>query len=244
MACAVCRRESSARSRSMRLRAFSKSAWRRTRVWRISLSSACSLATLPSRTSRSSSSLASAEEASPADGSSASDTISIFGSGDFFLSFSNTLASSSQKLRFVERLPEQLRHVGHRRHGALILHAHRPENAERTLHVVAARVGGADQSEVLSGRGHLIDSNLHVDRLRRVNADVEQSHQAVLFLNGREQFAQLRLVGKLGGGGNLRRALHVHLLRRGIRQQGWIAKSQGVAGDLLVALALLRQLGH
>src|SRR5947209_8089600 len=161
MACAVMRRESSARSRSMRLRAFSKSAWRRTMVWRISLRSAWSLATLPSRTSRSSSSLASAEEASPADGSSASGSISISGSGDFFLSFSNTLASSSQKLRFVERLPEQL-----------------------------------------------------------------------------------RLVGKLGSGGNLRRALHVHLLRRGIRQQGWIAKSQGVAGDLLVALALLRQLGH
>src|SRR5260370_2658178 len=158
MACAVMRRESSDRSRSMRLRAFSKSAWRRTMVWRISLRSACSLATLPSRTSRSSSSLASAEEASPADGSSASGTISIFGSGDFFLSFSNTLASSSQKLCFVQRLPEQLRHVGHRRHSALILHAHRAENADRTLHVFAARVGGADQTAVLSSRAPLIDS--------------------------------------------------------------------------------------
>ena len=91
------------------------------------------------------------------------------------------------------------------------MHARGPEDAERALHKIVPRVRGADDGEIFAGFRNFLDADLHVHRFGRFDTRVEHRYQAMFLFDSGEQFAELRLVGELGGADDLRRAFYMNL---------------------------------
>ncbi len=78
---------------------------------------------------------------------------------------------------------------------------------------------------MLSGVRHLVEAELDVHRLGRLDAAAQERDEAVLFIDRFEQLAQLFLTREFDGGGHLRRALDVNLAL------GAVAENRGIAED-------------
>ena len=91
------------------------------------------------------------------------------------------------------------------------MHARWTKHGQRALHKIVAGVWRADDGQIFSGGRNFFYADLYVDRLRRLDASVENSYQAVLLLDGSQQLTKLRLIGELGGADNLGGPFYVHL---------------------------------
>src|SRR3990170_8958353 len=153
---AVCR--TSCCSRSIRLRKFSKSAWRRRSGSKRAFFSPSSFLICSS-----------AGETSAAAGAAASTSGAWLG---FF-----SIGGGESVLR--EQPVEERGHVGDSGDGAGVVHARRPQQAERARPAHPLPVAGADEDEVFHRRRHLLQANLDTrGRSRAFQAVAQQARQA------------------------------------------------------------------
>src|SRR3989338_1173360 len=164
-------------SRSIRLRKFSKSAWRR-RSWskRIFFSSSSFF------------SCSCAAGVSAAAGAAASTSGAWLG---FF-----SIGGGESVLR--EQPVEERGHVGDSGDGAGVVHARRPQQAERARPARPLPVAGADEGEVFHRRRHLLQANLDTrGGSGAFQAVAQQARQALFFFQGGQQGAQRFRIGRL-----------------------------------------------
>src|SRR5580704_11598810 len=91
---------------------------------------------------------------------------------------------------------------------------------------------------MLSSIRHLVETELNMNQFGCFDAPAQKRDQAVLFLDCFEQFAQLLLIGKLNGRGNLRRAFDVDFSFRVVAKNSRVAQEKCVTGKAAVLLAV------
>src|SRR6266403_484595 len=131
----------------------------------------------------------------------------------------------------------------HRSYGALVVHTHRAQHADRALRLVLERIRGADQGKVLARWIDPFHTDLNMHRIWRVNAAGQKGDELVLFLNRGQNFPRLGLIGKFRGRRHLRGPFHVNPLRRALPQHSRVAQRQGIADQKIIAFLLHRQAG-